>query len=509
MHVEFLQDWGAWKTGQISDEIQDGVGDALIKAGQAKRSDSMAYMRSAIASEMAKMRDETAASVKAALTESRGAPKGPPGGKELNKEIERIDHVSSPVDRDLQGNERTHSFGEFCQSVALVQGVDTPHQLRALAIKKLRDRYGAEQCSYEIDDKTGEIKTTTTRTLNYGMETITRTGTESLGGGPTYGFALKPEYMGTLFEIPMEQSVFSEATFGVPMGNALELRWPAMDQYSAPTTVNGIKQSAVFAGFTLGYVGETTARPASDGKLSDITFKIVDLTGFTDMSRDLLSDNYIAMDSMATRVFGRAFTWMEDYMGITGTGLGQPEGFLNSQATIGYDRGTASHIYFADLVNMQQLLHPMCWPGARWIAHITTLTELQAIQVSAGVYVYQPNALISQAMTPSMMQGSTYSSGEKIYRPMGQMLGWPVYFTEKVPVLGSTGDLNLVCPDQYGYARRAGLEVGLSEHFYFSTDRIAFRFKKRHDGKSLWRAPYTQLDGTQKVSPFVTLLVHT
>jgi hypothetical protein len=243
--------------------------------------------------------------------------------------------------------------------------------------------------------------------------------------------------------------------------------------------------------------------------LSDITFKIVDLTGFTDMSRDLLSDNYIAMDAMATRVFGRAFKWMEDYMGINGSGQGQPEGFLSSKAILGYDRGTASHIYYADLVNMQQLFHPACWAGGRWIAHITTLTELQAIQVSAGVYVYQPNALISQAMQPSIIGQSSYSGGEKIYRPMGTMLGWPVYFSEKVPTLGNTGDLSLVCPDQYGYARRAGLEVGLSEHFYFSTDRIAFRFKQRHDGKSLWRAPYTQADGTQLVSPFVTLLVHT
>jgi hypothetical protein len=256
-------------------------------------------------------------------------------------------------------------------------------------------------------------------------------------------------------------------------------------------------------------VGETTARPSSDAKLSDINYKIVDLTGFTDLSRDLIADNYIAMDAMATRTFGRAFVWMEDYMGIRGNGLGQPEGFFNSRATLGYDRGTASHIYYADLVNMQQLLHPMCWPGARWIAHITTLTELQAIQVSAGVYVYQPNALISQAMTPSITGNSSYSAGDKVYRPMGQMLGWPVYFSEKVPTLGSTGDLSLVCPDQYGYARRAGLEVGVSEHFYFSTDRIAYRFKMRHDGRSLWRSSYLQADGTQYVSPFVTLLVHT
>ncbi len=504
--VEFTADVGSWKTGQI-ESLKLPVARGLIEAGQAKESDSLAFMRASLSAATDKQFADLKEEIRSML-KPKGTTSGPPNGGG-GVDFGRLDHVAGEADRSLDGKERPRSFGEFCQNVALAQGVDVDAPIRAHATKMLRDRYGAEKCQYVINDRDGTIEQTITRTLNYGVETVTRTGTESLGGGPTYGFALKPEYMSTLFEIPMEQSVFAESTFGVPMGNALELKWPAMDQYAAPKTVNGIKQSAVFAGFTLGYVGETTARPSSDGKLSDINFKIVDLTGFTDMSRDLLSDNYIAMDAMATRVFGRAFTWMEDYMAIQGSGQGQPEGFFNSLALLGYDRGTASHIYYADLVNMQQLLHPACWMGARWIAHITTLTELQAIQVSAGVYVYQPNALISQAMTPSITAGSSYSAGEKIYRPMGQMLGFPVYFTEKVPVLGSTGDLNLVCPDQYGYARRAGLEVGLSEHFFFSTDRIAFRFKKRHDGKSLWRGPYQQLDGTQSVSPFVTLLTHT
>ncbi len=482
MILEFLKPFGKWEVGAITDEVLEGTGRALITEGTAKESNEGAQMRALLKSETDRTRTELLELTRTTLQGQKTATAGPPGGAEVGGTLE---HVASPADRSLDGQERARSFGEFCQCVALAQGVDVDQPIRAHATSVLRDRYGAEKCQYKINEKNGAIEQTITRTLNYGVETITRTGTESLGGGPTYGFALKPEYMATLFEIPMEQSVFAEATFGVPMGNALELRWPAMDQYQAPTTVNGIKQSAIFAGF-----------------------KIVDLTGFTDMSRDLLSDNYIAMDAMATRVFGRAFTWMEDYMGINGTGQGQPEGFLNSKALLGYDRGTASHIYYGDLVNMEQLLHPACWMGARWIAHITTLTELQAIQVSAGVYVYQPNALISQAMAPSVANQFT-SGGDKVFRAMGSMLGFPVYFTEKVSTLGNTGDLSLVCPDQYGYARRAGLEVGLSEHFFFSTDRIAFRFKKRHDGKSLWRAPYQQADGTTTVSPFVTLLVHT
>ena len=122
-------------------------------------------------------------------------------------------------------------------------------------------------------------------------------------------------------------------------------------------------------------------------------------------------------------------------------------------------------------------------------------------------YVFQPNALISQAMKLSAMEKSLGGRGaELMHRPMGDLLGFPVYFSEKVPTLGLTGDLSLVAPSQFGVARREGLEMGVSEHFYFSTDLVAYRGKLRHDMKPLWRAPYQQADGSNtQVSPFVIL----
>src|SRR6202012_5184788 len=93
----------------------------------------------------------------------------------------------------------------------------------------------------------------------------------------------------------------------------------------------------------------------------------------------------------------------------------------------------------------------------------------------------------------------------------GQLLGFPVYFTEKLTTLGTTGDICLVCPYQYGDATKLRFEIGVSEHIFFLTDRIAYRTKARFTGRSLWPAPYTQADnptapgsGTQ-TSPFIVL----
>ena len=126
----------------------------------------------------------------------------------------------------------------------------------------------------------------------------------------------------------------------VPVGNALEFKWPALDQYKAPTTAAGVTQSAIYAGFQLFYKGEITQRTYSDAALDMITFKIVDLTGFTTLSRDLIADNYIAMDAMAQRVFARGFQWMEDYMSIQGPGVGKPQGYFYAMP---YSRAVVVH----------------------------------------------------------------------------------------------------------------------------------------------------------------------
>ena len=152
---------------------------------------------------------------------------------------------------------------------------------------------------------------------------------------------------------------------------------------------------------------------------------------------------------------------------------------------------------------MMKQIHSSCYRGLRWVANTQTLDQLVSIKNHAGTYVYQPNAMITQAMEPTVMAGSVPSQ----YR--GVLIGIPVFLTEKVPTLGTKGDLSLIHPQSYGVATRSGLEVAISEHFLFDTDTVAFRFKVRNDAKPLWRAPYIQSDGGNttgsKVGPFSIL----
>ena len=90
------------------------------------------------------------------------------------------------------------------------------------------------------------------------------------------------------------------------------------------------------------------------------------------------------------------------------------------------------------------------------------------------------------------------------------LLGAPIIVTEHCSVLGTVGDVILTDLSQYLTATKAGqaqVKQASSIHVAFLTDQLAFRFTMRVDGKGWWKSAQTQKDGTNTVSPFVTLAV--
>lgn len=485
MYLEFVQQWGEYPKGHITDKISDGVGSLLISEGQARSIDGDAFHRNANASEMAKFKTEIMDTVKTALTQSRTVGK-PPGGAAMLEAVTSETHISAGEPAFEQGKRH---FSDVLRCIHAVGSKGAPHEIVEYASNRLRHVYADERVDYKVNPQTGKMDSIITRNLEGGgTEVITRTGTDSLGGGATYGFTVKPTYMGDMFRIAREREVFASSCRAIPVGQGVEVKYPALGQYSPPTVVNGLPQPAFLGGIIVAYKGETSARVESDSTAEEIDFKIVDLTGATSFSRDYIVDNFIAMDSIVTALFGDAMAWQEDWVTIRGNAVGQPQGYFNSSALIQIARKNANKIASDDLGAMLSQLAGQCERHARWIAHRSTIPQLFILNNAAGTPVFQPNALIMQADPLSIM--ATGSSDQRTFQSSGTLLGYPIFFTEKVPQLGTPGDLTLVCPNQYGLAERLGMEIGVSEHFYFSTDKIAYRFKKRHDARSLWRAPY-------------------
>lgn len=498
MWIELVEPFGATPAGSII-EVKDATGQGLIRANQAVESNELAHIRRCYDEQLNQLRSEQQAVLQQITRSSAGHAPVPGQGPTYTDQGVPSSHVTPGLAEHERG---TQCFTDILRQIFNYQargGFDEDYR-KMVSRKRLTTVYKFPEVERAVDSQ-GRI-VAIERSEN--GETIMRTGTESVGGGPTYGFLVKPEWYGVLYRVMMERSVLAEDGFQVPIGQSLELKWPALDQFAAPVA----GQSSIYAGVSVNRAGEVQQRIYSDGKVYEIDFKVTDLTGFSTLSRDLIADNYIAADAMLQELFGMAFAWKFDWETLFGPGPGSPLGIYNSKAIVTVTRKATSLIKYEDLVAMQSQLYPSCWPTAFWLTNNATFAQIaNVISNTTNTFAYIPNALVTQAQMP--VAHDKYQQDGKTFQARGLLLGMPVRFSEKVPQLGTTGDIILIDPKSYGIAQRAGLEVGLSEHFLFDTDRIAYRFKMRNDARPLWRSYYQQPDNPSgtgtSMSPFVAL----
>ena len=97
------------------------------------------------------------------------------------------------------------------------------------------------------------------------------------------------------------------------------------------------------------------------------------------------------------------------------------------------------------------------------------------------------------------------NGGAATMKPVRALLGTPLVATEKLPALGTKGDLMLIDPKQYFTGTRSDIEIAASEHYKFLNNQVTYRFLFRGDGRSWLDAAFTYQDTTTTVSPFVVL----
>jgi HK97 family phage major capsid protein len=89
--------------------------------------------------------------------------------------------------------------------------------------------------------------------------------------------------------------------------------------------------------------------------------------------------------------------------------------------------------------------------------------------------------------------------------PNWSLLGRPAFPTEKLPALGTTGDIVLIDPALYVIGDRMSVEIAASEHVNFLKNQMTWRVVERVDGQPWMERPVTLQDGSTQVSPFVVL----
>lgn len=309
-------------------------------------------------------------------------------------------------------------------------------------------------------------------------ETFANEGIDSEGG-----FLVPPQFLTELKRTEIENSIVEPRATVIPMS-------------SSSIKINALVDEDHSSNL---YGGVTLYRPEEGGEktLSKPTFRQVELnphklTGLVACSDELIQDSPISIGPLMTALFGSAMSWQKDYDFLQGTGVGQPRGVLNSAALISITAEAgqiASTIVIDNVLKMLARLHPRSLSNAVWLYNPTCLVQLCKLSLPVGTggsAVFMPPGGVSQS-------------------PYATLFGRPMIPTEKLPALGSAGQLLLADFSQYLVGLRGSSpEVASSIHLYFAYDKTAFRFVSRYDGQTWWRTTLTPKNG-DSLSPFLKL----
>ncbi|MGV1006825.1 MAG: phage major capsid protein, partial [Candidatus Nanopelagicales bacterium] len=205
---------------------------------------------------------------------------------------------------------------------------------------------------------------------------------------------------------------------------------------------------------------------------------------------ELIADSIGSFEAFISGVLPEAMAFYEDDGFINGSGVGEPLGIRQSGAMLSVTKEAdqaADTIVWENIVKMYSRMLPSSHSRAVWIASIDTFPELATMALNVGT------------------GGSAVWLNNGVEGPAATILGRPVIFTEKSPVLGDAGDIMFVDPSYYLIGDRQVMSAMSSPHFLFSSDKTAFRIISRVDGRPWLNSAVTPKNGGASLSPFVQI----
>jgi HK97 family phage major capsid protein len=300
--------------------------------------------------------------------------------------------------------------------------------------------------------------------------------------GPTGGYLTPVEYSTALLTSLAEESWLLPRCRVVPMTSA-ETVVPVLDA----TTAQSAGTSPFFGGFTLTWVGsEGTTLTESEPKFRDGRLVARDLLVQAVLSNQFWADIGPAGEEALMTLAGQAAAWGVEYAVLRGTGVDASPipGILASAAAVKVSRAAPNAIALADVAGMAEKLLPAGWRHAVWGCHPSCLKQIG--QITGFI----PN------------QAQPVQDGY-----VGTLFARALYVTDKLPALGTTGDLVLLCPPAYavGLRQSAIVEVSAFVPTAFQQNQSVLRVWVRVAGLSMLDGPVTLTDGSKTAGVFVIL----
>lgn len=298
-------------------------------------------------------------------------------------------------------------------------------------------------------------------------------------GGTTGGYLVPESMQYDLMQDVAEDSIIRPRALVMPMTTAsLKLPLP-----TPGTGTAGV--SFAFGGFQLYWTGDSLTRTESEPTFREVELKPWELSGYLLASNPLLQDGGTPLSVWLRRLFARSIAWYEDLAFITGNGQGRPVGITTGPGVKTVTRAGGNHVTAADLAKMTGALIPGSWDRAIWLINPSALADIEAI---ASWQLNQPQ--------PQSQNND-----------VGILNGRPAFITEKVPVLGTQGDVSLVNAGLYCVGDRNATEIAFAdqEKSAFLLNQSVIRIVHRVDGQPNLATTVVLADGSTTASAYVVL----
>ena len=299
------------------------------------------------------------------------------------------------------------------------------------------------------------------------------------------GFLVEEQFAAELLKKVYDTAVVASRIRMIPIGpTANTLRMNGIDETSR---ANGSR----YGGVQAYWAGEAQAVTATKPKFREISMKLEKLMALCYMTDELMTDA-TALEAVISQAFTDEMAFKLDDAIINGTGVGMPQGVLNSDCLITVAKETsqaAATLNYQNVLKMWARMWARSRQNAVWFINQDIEPQLYTMSLTigtGGVPVYMP---------------ATGASG----LPYATLFGRPVIPIEQCSTLGTVGDVVLADMSQYIGIDKGGITPATSVHVRFLYDEQVFRFTYRVNGQPVWNAPLTPFKGANTLSPFVAL----
>jgi HK97 family phage major capsid protein len=307
------------------------------------------------------------------------------------------------------------------------------------------------------------------------------------GVGADGGFAVPPEWRSQIMALVSPEDSLLNMTDQLPVtGNSITF---PIDETTSHGT-SGIQAYWDGEGDTI-----TNTKPI----LKELTVKTSRLTAMVPITEELMEDA-AAMGAYVQRKAGEKMNFKVTDAIISGTGVGQPLGIINSPCLVSVAKlGSQANdtVKGGNLVDMMARMPAASYQNAVWLINQDVLPQI----MGSGVVVTDAAGTTAQGIGGIWMAPNGLSQ-----TPYGTILGRPIVVTEACSALGDVGDIILADMNKYlTVVKSGGIRSDVSMHFYFDQNISAFRFVMRMNGQPWLSAPIARKNGSNTLSHFVTL----